>query len=302
VATGIVGRGLPIAAGVQLLREDVQMKVVGERMITSIAPTVCAILCVPAPAEAMERPIDVVASDLEGCRRVAILAPDGLGDYPFRLWRSEMPFLHSLHGKHSLRLRTVDPPITPVCFASIVSGALPSTHAVHSYRDDIRCETVFTVLRAAGHRSAGVGRVGYSGAELLGRHADISGRGPEEEKDEGVERLAREIAERELPEFMIVQFGETDDGLHQYGPSSPKVIPTLRKTDERLRRLAQRLRDLGYGVLIHADHGMHDVLRNAGNGDDPNFDLHESDKLPGTHDQVDLDEDSLVACTWIRCD
>lgn len=110
-----------------------------------------------------------------------------------------------------------------------------------------------------------------------------------------------EIAEKERPEFMIVQLGETDDTLRQYGPSSRKVVPTLRQTDERLRRLAQGMLALGYGILTHADHGMHDVPRNAGRGDEPDFDLHDADKLPGTHDQVDPDEDSLVACTWIQC-
>jgi predicted AlkP superfamily pyrophosphatase or phosphodiesterase len=82
---------------------------------------------------------------------------------------------------------------------------------------------------------------------------------------------------------MIAQLGRVDDTFHKYGPSSPKVVPMLRETDARLKRLVADLKPLGYAVIILADHGQHD---NAGPG------------LKGTHG-TDVPEDCLVPCTWI---
>ena len=94
-----------------------------------------------------------------------------------------------------------------------------------------------------------------------------------------------EVAERERPAFMIAQYGRVDDVFHQYGPSSPEVIPMLRDTDARLRRTLAALKPLGYGVLIFADHGQHDITDGS------------STTMKGGHGG-DRDEDCLVPCTW----
>jgi predicted AlkP superfamily pyrophosphatase or phosphodiesterase len=77
-----------------------------------------------------------------------------------------------------------------------------------------------------------------------------------------------------------VQLGSTDDVFHRHGPSSPQVVPTLRETDERLARMADRLTALGYALIIDADHGQHDT------------------ETGGSHGTSD-DEDALVPCTWV---
>jgi predicted AlkP superfamily pyrophosphatase or phosphodiesterase len=251
--------------------------------ITSVAPTVSAILDVAAPAEAKDPIIGEMAADLSACSRVAILAPDALGDFAFRQWKEEMPFLNAFYAQHNVLLRSVVPTITPVNFAAIVSGANPPVHGVKTLNDDIQCESLFDVVRAAGGRSAGIGREGYTGAELLGRHADISGRGPAAEKDAGVERLVLQIVDKDAPQFLIAQLGITDDVFHQFGPSSPDVVPVLRETDERLQRLSAHLIALGYGIIVLADHGQHDVEKDG--------------RITGSHG-TDCDADSLVPCTW----
>ena len=251
--------------------------------ITSVAPTVSAILNLPAPAQAQDPIIEEMRADLSACSRVAILAPDALGDFAFQQWKEEMPFLNALYARRGVLLRSVMPSITPVNFAAIVSGADPAVHGVKTLNDAFRCESLFDVVRAAGGKSAGIGRETYTGAELLGRHADISGRGPAAEKDVGVERLILEIVDQDAPQFLIAQLGITDDVFHQFGPSSPDVISVLRETDERLKRLSTHLTALGYGIIVLADHGQHDVERDA--------------RMTGSHGS-DCDEDCLVPCTW----
>lgn len=248
--------------------------------ITALAPTVSALLDLPAPAQATATPVAEVVAELHPAARVAILAPDALGHHPFTRWRREMPFLSSLHERRSLLLRSIMPSITPVNFAAMVTGAELAIHGIQRFADDFLCETLFDVIRAHGGQSAGVGQRGYTGSELLGRNADLWGKA-ESNTDDEVMEIALRFAHERLPRFIIVQLGSTDDVFHKHGPSSPEVLPVLRDTDARLERMVAELRGLEYAVLVTADHGQHDA---EGGG--------------GTHGS-DADEDTLVPLTWV---
>jgi predicted AlkP superfamily pyrophosphatase or phosphodiesterase len=246
-----------------------------------VAPTVSAILNLPPPAQAKGSPIHEITADLTGVSRVAVLALDAFGVYAWNLWRDKMPCLDALHALHSIRLRSVMPSITPVNFATIVTGTDLHGHGINTRKDNFTCETLFDVVRKAGGRSAGVGLSGYTGSELLGRCADIWGNAGKGSDDDVADKIM-EIAGNSKPDFLIAQFGRVDDIFHKHGPSSPEIAPMLEAADERLRRLIGNLKPLGYGILILADHGQHDVP--AG-------------KQKGAHG-TDQDEDCLVPCTW----
>ena len=250
-----------------------------EYCMTCVAPTIADILNLPAPKQATGEAIAAIVSVLRPAERLAVLAPDALGHFAWRRWRHEMPFLRSLHERHSLVLRAVMPTITPVNFATMVAGADRSVHGVGAFTDDFRCETLFDVVRAHGGQSAGVGQKGYTGSELLGRCADIRGTA-ESNTDDEVETISLDIAAEQRPQFIIVQLGSTDDIFHQFGPSSPQVVPKLQETDDRLRRMAERLTALGYDIIINADHGQHDTETGGSHG-------------------TDSDEDALVPCTCL---
>jgi len=97
-----------------------------------VTPTVSVILGLPAPAQARGAPIPTIVGDLTGVRRVAILALDAFGWFAWALWQSEMPYLRSLHAARSLILRSVLPSITPVNFATMVTGADLDGHGVRT--------------------------------------------------------------------------------------------------------------------------------------------------------------------------
>jgi len=214
------------------------------RSMTDVAPTVSAVLGLPAPTGTKGRAIDHVVGDLAGVSKVAILAPDALGMFAWWQWRDEMPFLASLHAKHSLVLCSVMPSITPVNFAAMVSGTDLDGHGVATYNHDFTCETLFDVVRQAGGKSAGVGLTGYTGSKLLARFADIAGDAGEG-SDDGVADKVVEIADAQAPEFIIAQLGKVDTVFHKLGPSSPEVVPMLRDTDARLKRLVGHLTAMG---------------------------------------------------------
>jgi len=245
-----------------------------------LAPTVAALLGLPAPAQATEDPIPGIVRDLGPAQRVAAVAPDGLGSAIVARWGPEIPFLRSLLDRWHVTLRAVMPSITPVNFATMVTGASPEVHGVGAFTDDFACETLFDVVRAHGGRSAGVGQKGYTGSELLGRAADLWGKATSNTDGE-VEAIALAFAAAEAPQFLIVQLGSTDDVFHRHGPSSPEVVPKLRETDKRLARMAKGLTALGYAVIINADHGQHDTESGGSHG-------------------TSADQDALVPCTWAR--
>jgi len=250
-----------------------------------VAPTVSAALGLPAPADAKGSPIPEIAVELSGVERIAVLAPDAFGWYAWTLWQSEMPYLVSLHARNSLILRSVLPSITPVNFATMVTGTDLEGHGVRTYDHDFQVETLFAVVRAAGGRSAAVGLEGYTGSKLLARYSDIDGTTDPGSDDEIADAVIR-IAEAQRPAYIIAQLGRVDDVFHQFGPSSSEVVPMLRATDARLQRLVEHLKPLGYGVIILADHGQHDIV------DDP------TTTLKGSHGS-DSDQDCQVPCTWL---
>ncbi len=256
-----------------------------EYSMIHIAPTVSAILWIPAPAQAKGAPIPEICAGLAGSNRIAILAPDALGMFAWNLWKNEMPCLTALHARNSLVLHSVMPSITPVNFATMISGTDQSGHGIRTFNDNFLCETLFDVVRKSGGKSAGVGLHGYTGSQLLGRFADICGDAGNASDDDIADTVVS-IADKDQPKFLIAQLGKVDDVFHKYGPSSPEVVPMLKETDARLKRLVEHLKPLGYGIIILADHGQHDAINPA----------------PGEHKGLhgtDAPEDCLVPCTWI---
>lgn len=261
------------------------MHVTDAHAMTSVAPTVARCLGLRAPRDASEESIAEIVKELEASARLAILAPDALGEAAFERFCAAMPFLRSLWAERHVTLRSEMPSITPVNFATMVTGTDLEGHGVRTYDHDFQVETLFDVLRAAGKRSAAAGLEGYTGSKLLARYSDIDGT-TELGSDDKVADMVIRIAEAQRPAYIIAQLGRVDDVFHQFGPSSPGVVPMLRATDARLQRLVEHLKPLGYGVIILADHGQHDIV------DDP------TTTLKGSHGS-DSDQDCQVPCTWL---
>ncbi len=249
--------------------------------MTAVAPTVASALGLRCPADTTAAPIDTVVADLAGTTRLAILAPDALGQASLEHFALEMPFLTSMHAARHLVLRAVMPSITPVNFATMVTGCELEVHGVSSRDRPVQCETIFDVLAEAGMRGAGCGRPGYTGAELLARIAQIDGTAALPD-DAAIEEAVLRIARDDRPEFLIAQIGGTDDHFHRFGPYSERMIPKLRETDCRLERMVGELTECGYALMVLSDHGQHE------SGDEAKM---------GTHG-TDCDEDCLVPLTW----
>ena len=237
--------------------------------MTHVAPTVAALLGIPAPTHSTGAPLAEVIADLSGCPRCAVVVPDALGMHPWGLWRDEMPYLSSLIDRRHVILRAMMVTKTPVNFATMVTGAEPAVHGINVKEDDFCCETLFEVLAANGKSGAACGQDGCTMGDLISRWAQIVQKAPRRD-DQRVVELFIEIINTKTPDFIITQLVDTDDIFHQCKPSSPEVVPVLRETDKRLKRLVEALTARDYGVMILATHGS------------------------------DCDADSLVPCTWVK--
>ena len=253
-----------------------------EYPMQAVAPTVAAILDLPAPAASEAPPIPPVVDDLKGTTKMAVLAVDALGLFIRRHWRERMPFLTSLLRERSAALRSIQPSVTPVNFGCMVTGASLEVHGARTRDTAFECETLFDVLRAAGRTSAGLGRAGWTGSNLLGRFADLSA--DEAKTDADVETVLHTILEEQQADFVIVQFGLTDETFHAHGPYSTEAGDAAAEAEARLARAVPVCRAHDYGVLILADHGQHPVDAEDG-------------QRRGVHG-TEADEDSLVPLTW----
>lgn len=251
----------------------------------AVAPTVAALLGVPAPKQAEAPPIEPILKDLQGSKRVAILGIDAFGAANWKRMRDKTPYLNSLAtGNNQAQIRSVLPSVTCVNFGCMITGGSQKTTGITTRDSKIACEDLMSVLRAHGMKSGGFGKKGYTGDRLLGRYADFS----TSEKTSDLEVMAAlmEVVETKKPEFLIVQYGTTDTVFHAHGPFSPEAADACADADAWLKQLVPWLRAHGYAIIITADHGQHEVKRDNGT-------------TRGTHGTAS-DIDCLVPLVWLR--
>lgn len=253
----------------------------------SVAPTAAAILGVPAPKQAEAPAIDRVVQDLRGARGVAVLGLDAFGSATWDKARDRTPYLNGLANHNNrAQLRSVLRSATPFNFGCMITGASPKITGIENFDSKIQCEDLFNVLRKHGMSGGGFGRKGYTGDRLLGRYADF--RVLDKETDADVLAGLMEIVDQKKPEFIIVQYGETDNVFHAHGPFSPQAADACADADAWLAQIVPWLRVRGYGVIITADHGQHEYKRKDGT-------------IGGAHGS-DSDLDCLVPLVWLPAD
>ena len=229
--------------------------------LTCVAPTAAEVLGLPRPRHAEGEPLAQVVEDLAGCERLAIVILDGLGVATWRATEARTPMLNQVAGRHLMELRSVSPPVTPVCLATIATGARPEIHGVREREDGFKAETIFEVAREHGRTSGVAGGAVCSGTRVLGRWSDVTRRvgADGEERDDLILAAGLRIVEEDQPDLFFTQFVALDSASHKYGPFSPEAAAAAGALDSRFGQLLRRLRKKGYGVLALADHGQHTV-------------------------------------------
>ncbi len=205
-------------------------------------------------------------------QRVVLVLVDGL-----RLDASRnMSRLNELRQRGAdLSVRVGQPSLSYPSWTVIASGTWQEISGVTTnwYEGEVQVDTVFKAARDAGLPAVIVGTGGWK--KLYGSHLTefVKVSGPEDENappeawaqmDSDALRLAIRVLDDYPEGLILVYFGGTDELAHQYGGVSSQYLDEVRRVDEYIGRLAERL-DLEKDVLIvTADHGHVDVGGHGG--------------------------------------
>lgn len=233
------------------------------KTIGGVAQTVCALFGIADNATRLEDAFAPVIANarslgIERCDRVLLYAPDAIG---LHLCQAFPEIIDPVAKQASIvvRMKSVVPPVTPVCFSTMFTGQPPSVHGIRTYEKPVlRCETLFDRLIAAGKKVAIVA-VQDSSIDRLFRDRSL---------DYFSERYDPEVTETTLQlvmanrhDFVLAYHQEYDDTLHRTTPRSQEAIEAMQRHVASFVRLAHavaqswgsRHRMLGFVP----DHGGH---------------------------------------------
>jgi predicted AlkP superfamily pyrophosphatase or phosphodiesterase len=251
-----------------------------------LAPTVCGLLGVRPPSAAETGPLEEVVGEMGPQERLAVVVIDAFGSSTWAANMRETPTFNALANRRLLHLRSVMPSITPVNFATMLTGAGPEAHNIRDRTEKLALETIFDVLRERGKTSATAARALSSLGILISPHADRPGIAASN-LDEEVKAIVIDHLRKGV-HLLWVQLLDVDDAGHAHGPLSPQSVEACHRDDGHLREIAEAAYEEGYGLIVLADHGQHTVEAEDG-------------VRHGTHG-TDMSEDIYVPLVWSRGD
>lgn len=233
-----------------------------EHDMRCVAPTVCRVLGLRPPGQAETGPLEEVVGTMRNQRRLVVVVIDAFGASTWSATRAETPTFNAIARRHLLHLKSVMPTITPVNFATMLTGASPESHGIRDRTEELKLETVFDIMRDEGRSSATAARALSSLGILISPFTERPGIA-ESNLDEEVCSIAVDRL-REGVDLLWVQLLDVDDAGHMYGPLSPQGVAAAGRDDGLLRRIAAEACRGGYGLMVLADHGQHTVMRDDG--------------------------------------
>ena len=194
--------------------------------------------------------------------RVLMYNPDAIAQWVYEKYT----FLCEELKKHTdieVELCSVMPSVTPVCFATMYTGAQPSVHGIQKYEKPvISIDTLFDALIRAGKKPALIATGRSSLSKIyLERNMDYF-----YSEDGGVDWANAVVAElilRDKHDFIVVYNGNYDTKMHKFGPESVQALAELRaniRTFATLSNLVQRnWKHHNTLVGFAMDHGCHEI-------------------------------------------
>ena len=211
-----------------------------------------------AAADRRPRPAGPAACG-EPSRKVLLLVIDGCRLDRFH--EAHTPFLDRLaaEGIAYEQCQTVYPARTVTCFSSMLTGAPPAVHGMHSNfvpSLGVKCESIFDVVPSS--HMVGI-------AHLVDAFGDdvstVTAVMPNDEIDAALCNKAREVVEAADPDLLVVQTLSVDQTGHFRGSYYDEYLHHIESTDTELERLVGWLADKwggldGVTIGVLSDHGQ----------------------------------------------
>ncbi|MDD3626309.1 MAG: alkaline phosphatase family protein [bacterium] len=234
--------------------------------LTYVTSTACKVMAINRPSSADGRIIEEVINakkslDIYKVDKFLFYSPDAVGrklilKYPdeFKKVRKFTPI--------EVKIQSVYPPKTPVCYATMLTGTLPEVHGIKVYeKKTINTLSLFDSLvrYRMGTQVASIA-VKDSSMDILFRNRHIQYF--TEIYDKEVNDRAIELIKNKQFEFIFVYNQEYDDSLHRTGITSPESINAMKNHINNFTTLVQQCekswKEFNRAYLFAPDHGAHD--------------------------------------------
>ena len=234
------------------------------RDIRLITPTISRLMSISPPRtstqETLAEIMEIAENKMKGdaITRCFVYAPDAIGDSMYREFKDQFKAIEEIAPIRIL-LNSIYPTVTPVCFGSMFTGALPELHGIKKYEKPVlECDTLFDSLSRAGKKVALASVKGSSIALIfLNRSIDYHIL----ENDAQVNERAIELIDEGDYDFILVYNQDYDDKMHDLTPKAPEALRALENHIMDFRKLATRFlrkyEDETRLVLWSPDHGVH---------------------------------------------
>ena len=238
--------------------------------ITGIARTIADVMGIDAPKQAGAA-IDILCDSAKAAfknrnaDRVLLYNPDAIALW---LYQKYTAFFEKavLRSDIQIPLLSVMPSVTPVCFASMYSGAMPGVHGIQAYEKPVlKTDTVFDAIIRAGMKPAIVSTSNDSISRIfLDRKMDYYIYDTVAECNQ----KALELIEKDGYDLLVLYNGNYDAAMHRNGPESPKSLDELKENIETFDLLVSSVercwRNHRTMVGFCPDHGCHEIDGNLG--------------------------------------
>lgn len=233
--------------------------------ITSVAPSVAQIMGFDAPENAGEVNAALlqmanIAFNGRKATRALLYNPDAVAFHLYARYTDYfLPVLKN--APLALPMQSVMPSVTPVCFASMYTGAMPEVHGIQAYvKPVLTCDTLFDAAIRFGIRVAIVSTTGDSISKIfLDRPMDYFIYDTVEE----VNAKAAELIAAKEHDILVIYNGNYDSTMHRFAPESPEALEALRANTAQFDKFVSLVRkhwaDEDTLVAFAPDHGCHPI-------------------------------------------
>lgn len=230
--------------------------------MTRFAATITDCMGIAAPLLG-DRPIPQVKAMVDrlcgkAVDRVLIYNPDAIGMWNYQHYTEEFaPLMNRV--QMAVPIATVMPAVTPVCFGTMYTGALPEVHGIRAYEKPvITIDSLFDALARAGKKVALVA-VADSSMDIIfaGRAIDYYSM----PYDSEAEDKAAELIAENRHDVVVCYNQEYDDVMHLSTPQSADSYAAMKRHIASFARLsdaaAQHWAKQDSLVVFAPDHGTH---------------------------------------------
>lgn len=201
----------------------------------------------------------------EKADRVLMYNPDAIGQWVYEKYPK---LLREARNRCELELPlcTVMPSVTPVCFATMYTGAQPAVHGIQKYEKPVlTIDTLFDALIRAGKKPVILAQNCTSLSVIY------NNRPMDYFVDSCIQETnarASEIILSDQYDFIVVYNGNFDTQMHHHGPESIRALAELRTNAEQFAIFSHMIRKhwkqhntlLGFAM----DHGCHETDEHLG--------------------------------------